>query len=74
MISALAPALVALAFAIVSVWLSKPVNKGPLFHDTGYDEKYPPSPQEWRNVRIGYTALLVFLGTLFTFLTWMCMR
>lgn len=76
MIAVPAPACVALAFtcAVVSVWLSKPINKGILFHDTGYDEKHPPTAQEWRKVQIGYTVLLTFLGTLFVLITWMCVR
>jgi len=71
MIAALAPLLVAVTFlaAIVSVWLSGPIPKGKLFHDTGYDENNPPSPKEWRGVQLKYTALLVFLGALFTLLT-----
>lgn len=71
MITILAPLLVAAAFlaAIVSVWLSKPIPRGRLFHDTGYDENNPPSPKEWRGVQLKYTTLLVFLGALFTLLT-----
>lgn len=71
MIASLAPLLVAMAFlaAIVSAWLSGPIPRGKLFHDTGYDEKNPPSPKEWRGVQLKYTALLVFLGALFTLLT-----
>lgn len=59
MIVTLAPLLVAIAFlaAIVSVWLSKPIPKGKLFHDTGYDEKNLPSPKEWRAAQLKYTAL-----------------
>ena len=74
MIGVIVPVSVALAFicAIVSVWLSKPINKGILFHDTGYDEKHPPTSQEWRTTQVGYTALLAFLGTLFTLLAWLC--
>lgn len=73
MIGMLAPAIVAGAFvvAIVSVWLSKPINKGFLFQDTGYDEKHPPTPKEWRSMRLKYTMLLVFLGILFTSVAWM---
>ncbi len=76
MIASLAPACVALAFAcaIVSVWHSKPINKGILFHDTGYDERHPPTPQEWRKAQVVYTALLAFLGALFTLLTWMSVQ
>lgn len=71
MIGMLAPAIVAGAFvvAIVSVWLSKPINKGFLFHDTGYDEKHPPTAEEWRSMQLKYTLLLVFLGILFTIVT-----
>ena len=59
---------VALAFliAIVSVWVSKSIGR---FRDTGYDEKHLPTQKEWRNVRIGYTIVLVFLGTVFVLLT-----
>lgn len=76
MIAILVAAFVALAFicAIVSVWFSKPINKGILFHDTGYDEKHPPTSQEWRKTQVRYTALLLFLGILFTFLAWICMQ
>lgn len=76
MTSVLVPALVAVAFivAIVSVWLAKPINKGILFHDTGYDEKHPPTPQEWRKTQARYSVLLVFLGALFTLLAWLCVR
>lgn len=72
MTSVIAPLFVAAAFcvAIASVWLSKPIGKGPFFHDTGYDEKHPPKSGEWRNVRLRYTVLLVFLGTLFTIIAW----
>ena len=65
--SVVVPLLVGLAFcaAIASVWLSKPVNNRGIFHDTGYDEKNPPSPKEWRSVQARYTILLAFLGTLF---------
>lgn len=71
MLSILAPAIIAIAFvvAIVSVWLSKPINKGLFFHDTGYDEKHPPTPGEWRKTQFRYTLLLVFLGILFTIVT-----
>lgn len=71
MISMLALAIVAIAFvvAIVSVWLSKPINKGLFFHDTGYDEKHPPTPEEWRKTQVRYTLLLVFLGIFFTIVT-----
>ncbi len=76
MIASFAPLLVAVAFlvAIEAVWLSKPVPRGKLFHDTGYDEKNPPSPKEWRAAQLKYTALLIFLGALFTVLTWMGAR
>lgn len=72
MIGMLAPAIIAVAFvvAIVSVWLSNPINKGFLFHDTGYDEKHPPTPEEWRGTQVKYTVLIAFLGTLFTIVTW----
>lgn len=71
MIATLAPLLVAAAFlaAIVSVRLSGPIPRGKLFHDTGFDEKNPPTLKEWRGVQLKYTALLVFLGALFTLLT-----
>ena len=71
MIGMLAPAIVAIAFviAIISVWLSKPINRGLFFHDTGYDEKHPPTPEEWRSIQLKYTLLLVFLGILFTTVT-----
>ena len=61
------PFFVALAFliAIVSVWVSKPISR---FRDTGYDENHLPTKNEWRNVRIGYTIELSFLGILFTIL------
>ena len=67
MASVVVPLLIGLAFcvAIASVWLSKPVNNRGIFHDTGYDEKNPPSPEEWRSVQARYTSLLAFLGTLF---------
>lgn len=76
MIATLAPLPVAIAFlaAIVSVWLSKPIPRGKLFHDTGYDEKNPPSPKEWRAAQFKYTALLIFLGVLFALLTWTATR
>lgn len=73
MIGMWAPAIVAAAFgvAIVSVWLSKPTSKGLFFHDTGYNEKHPPAPEEWRKTKVRYTFLLVFLGALFTVTTWL---
>lgn len=76
MIASLAPLLVAVAFlaAIVAVWLSKPIPRGRLFHDTGYDEKNLPSPKEWRGTQLKYTVLLIFLGALFALLTWMGTR
>ena len=75
MIATLAPLLVAAAFLVaIVVWLSKPIPKGKLFHDTGYNEKNPPSPKEWRAAQLKYTALLIFLGALFTLLTWMGTR
>lgn len=76
MIGMWVPAIVAIAFvvAIVSVWLSKPINKGSLFHDTGYDEKHSPTPEEWRRTQAGYTLLLVFLGTLFTIVVWISIK
>lgn len=55
--------------AIVSVWLSKPFSKFRFGHYTGYDEKNPPAPGEWRSVQIRYTVLLVFLGVVFTVIT-----
>ncbi len=68
MISNVAPFIVAAAFcvAVVSVWVSKPINNRGIFHDTGYDESNPPTPKEWRSARVRYTVLLVFLGVLFT--------
>lgn len=76
MIDMWAPAIVAIAFvvAIVSVWLSKPINKGFLLHDTGYDEKHSPTPEEWRWTQVRYTLLLVFLGTLFTIVVWISIK
>lgn len=76
MIATLAPLLVVVAFlaAIVSVRFSKPIPRGKLFHDTGYDEKNPPSPKEWRAAQLKYTVLLIFLGVLFALLTWAATR
>lgn len=73
MISVIVPLLVMAAFcvAIVSIWMSKPINKGGIFHDAGYDEKHPPSPEEWRGVKVKYTILLVFLGAMFTVLAFL---
>lgn len=72
MISVVAPFFVAAAFcvAIASIWLSKPINRRLFFHDTGYDERHPPTPREWRNKQLKYTGLLIFLGTLFTIVVW----
>jgi len=76
MIGVWEPAFVAIAFgiAIASVWVSKPIGKGPFFHDTGYDEEHPPTPEEWRKTKARYTFVLVFLGVLFTVTTWLSLR
>lgn len=72
MISVIAPLGVAVAFslAIISVWVVKPGSKLWRLNDTGYDKSRPPSEKEWRKSQIRYTVLLVFLGVLFTFVTW----
>ena len=72
MINAIVPAVVAAAFAlsVVSVWVVKPGSKLWKIRDTGYDKNHPPSEEEWRSSQIGYTVLLVFLGILFTSITW----
>ena len=72
MISVIAPMGVAVAFAlaIISIWVVKPGSKLWMMNDTGYDKSRPPSEKDWRSSQIRYTVLLVFLGTLFTFITW----
>lgn len=76
MIGVIAPVGVAIAFilSIVSVWVVKPGSKLWKMRDNGYDDKHPPSKKEWRSIQYGYTALLVFLGILFTALTCISLR
>lgn len=72
MISIIASVGVAAAFvlSIISVWAVKPGSRFWRMRDTGYDKNHPPGEKEWRKSQIGYTILLVFLGALFTLITW----
>ena len=73
MISIIVSAIVAVAFlvAIISVWVIRPGSKLWSLQYNGYDKKDPPTKREWRSARLRYSTLLLFLGILFTSVTWM---
>lgn len=76
MINIIVPIVVAIAFAIsiVFVWVVKPGSKLWRMNDAGYDKDRPPSQRKWHSSQIGYTILLVFLGSLCTVLAWISLN
>lgn len=64
---------VCFAIAVASVWLTKPGGRMWKWKDTGYGDKLP-SKQEWRQTQIHYTVLLVFLGIVFTVVTFISVK
>ena len=76
MISIIVSVIVAVVFlvAIISVWFIHPGSKLWNLQCNGYDKKDPPTKKEWRSSQWKYSALLLFLGILSTFVIWMVTR
>lgn len=64
---------VCFAIAIASVWLTKPGSRTWKWIDTGYGDKLP-CKKEWHQTQTRYTVLLVFLGVVFSVVTFISVK